>query len=77
MAALVPTGSIGWAVTWMQGGKKVRRKGWPENVWIELWPPSLSGHRVYMNDTLTGSMIEWHCSDEDLIAEDWEVAHWE
>jgi hypothetical protein len=72
-------GSIGWAVEWLQQGKRLRRSGWNgKGRWLALQVPdanSKMGLPYVYASTVTGQLVPWTCSQSDLLATDWELAN--
>ena len=71
------TGTIGWAVQWMENGRRVYRSGWnSKDMWIAIQVPdeelTMTEPYVYMK-TAQGGMIPWLCSQADLLASDWRL----
>lgn len=69
---------IGWAVTQLRNGERVRRAGWNgKGMWLELQTPDARSKMtlsyVYMS-TAQGDLVPWLCSQTDLLAMDWEKA---
>jgi hypothetical protein len=69
---------IGWAVKQLQGGYRVRRRGWNgKGMYLELQVPDgdskMTLPYVYMR-TAQGDLVPWLCSQTDLLATDWESA---
>ena len=68
---------IGWAVTQLLGGSRVRRSGWNgKGMWLALQIPDANSKMtmpyVYMS-TAQGQLIPWLCSQADLLAIDWQL----
>jgi len=68
--------TIGWAIKQMHNGEKVRRKSWNEKgMWLALQVPDehskMSLPYVYMK-TADNKLVPWICSQNDLLAIDWE-----
>lgn len=69
---------IGWAVSQMRQGSRVRREGWNgKGMWLALQMPDeyskMGLPYVYMS-TVDGRLVPWLCSQTDLLATDWELA---
>ena len=69
---------IGWAVSVLRMGEKVRRAGWNgKGMWLALQVPDANSKMtepyVYMKTAQNG-LIPWLCSQADLLAQDWEYA---
>lgn len=70
---------IGWAVSTMQRGERVCRRGWNGNrMWIALVPEDRTQplrRLAYVEMfTVDGTIVPWLCSQSDLLAMDWEPA---
>ena len=77
--------TIGWAISAVQHGHKVRRKGWNgKGLWVSYVPAgSLSvpqkfggGHdttAALMMHTADDMLVPWLASQSDLLAKDWEI----
>ena len=70
---------IGWAVKQLEHGFRVTRGGWNgQGQYLELQRPDLGSKMtlpyVYMR-TVDGGLVPWTCSQTDLLACDWKVAH--
>jgi Protein of unknown function (DUF2829) len=70
---------IGWAVKQLWHGEKIRRVGWNgKSMWLALQAPDMNSRMtlpfVYMR-TAQGDLVPWLCSQTDLLAADWEIAH--
>lgn len=82
--------NIGWAVSEMWRGARVRRAGWNgKGMWLKIVQPGdyiyTRGHEPdisVMRNLQTfvgmkaadGSFVPWSCSQTDLLAADWELA---
>lgn len=72
---------IGWAVSFMDEGGRVRRAGWNgKGMWLALERPNPKPGQlnmtlpfVYMS-TVQSDIVPWLCSQTDLLAGDWEEA---
>ena len=69
-------GSFGAALKLMNGGRKVRRRGWKENMWIAI---QLPGHKsimtlpfIYIN-VVQDKVVPWTATHLDLLSNDWEM----
>lgn len=72
-----PEHNIGWAVAYLQQGKRIVRAGWNgKNMYLELQVPDANSKMtlpyVYMC-TVQGALVPWLCSQTDLLATDWET----
>ena len=70
---------IGWAVKQLWHGEKIRRAGWNgKGMWLALHAPDSNSKMtlpyVFMS-TSKGDLVPWLCSQTDLLAADWEIAH--
>ena len=70
---------IGWAISVLYVGDKVRRAGWNgKGMRLELQVPDAHSKMtlpyVFMK-TAQGDLVPWLCSQTDLLADDWEVVH--
>jgi hypothetical protein len=80
----MPLCDIGWAISQLKSGRRVRREGWNgKGMWLELQTPDENskmtlpyiyieypqGHPAYPN----GSRVPWLASQTDILAEDWET----
>ena len=56
-----------------KSGKKIRRRCWNENLWIEYRESKLS--RLYMqeNDGVKLLDVDMHFTTNDILADDWEI----
>jgi len=76
--------NIGWAITQLWAGRKVRREGWNgKSMWLMLQIPDKhskmtlpyiyieypEGHPAYPK----GSRVPWMASQTDILAGDWEL----
>jgi hypothetical protein len=82
-------GSIGWSVSHLRKGWKVRRKGWPSGVWIAYLPEDtlqvpaklaeeVPGEGVKVRAMLLlrdtgGAFTPFVANQNDLMATDWEL----
>ena len=71
------TFGIGYAVSALQNGVKVARKGWNgKGMWLELQKPDAHSKMtlpyVYMK-TADNHLVPWLCSQTDLLALDWVI----
>lgn len=70
---------IGWAVKELYNRNEVRRTAWPEGMYLYLQLPGDHSGRtlpsVFMRMELNGreELVAWTCSQNDLLATDWEV----
>ena len=67
---------IGWAVERMKKGYQIRRHGWNgKGMYIALQEvdehSKMQQSYVYISP-VDGKLIPWLCSQQDLLAEDWE-----
>jgi|HubBroStandDraft_3_1064219.scaffolds.fasta_scaffold518865_2 hypothetical protein len=80
---------IGWAISMMHRGAKVRRTGWNgKGMWLKIVQgstdlrPQRAGIDDYLNAlqwfvvmwTAQKTAVPWLCSQSDLLASDWELA---
>jgi len=80
----MPLCDIGWAISQLKSGRRVRREGWNgKGMWLALQTPDINskmtlpyiyieypqGHPAYPN----GSRVPWLASQNDILAEDWET----
>ena len=70
---------IGWAIEQMRAGGKVSRNGWNgKGMWLALQAPDVNSKMslpyVYMK-TADNHFVPWLCSQTDLLAQDWDMAH--
>jgi hypothetical protein len=68
---------IGWAISMLKDGRRVRREGWNgKHQWLSLQVPDTHSKMtlpyVYMS-TEAGDLVPWLCSQTDLLASDWEL----
>jgi len=80
----MPLCDIGWAISQLKSGLRVRREGWNgTGMWLALQTPDINSkmtlpyiyieypqrHPAYPN----GSRVPWLASQTDILAEDWET----
>ena len=75
--------NIGWALTELRAGRRVRRKGWNgKGMWLALQVPDANSKMtlpyVYLNypddaRNTPGARVPWLASQTDMLAEDWEI----
>lgn len=67
---------FGWALDKLRAGYQVARKGWNGRHRLALQVPDahskMSAPYIYIT-TEKGVVIPWLASQEDMLAEDWEV----
>lgn len=80
-------GSIGWAISHMRHGWKLRRRGWNgKDMWVSYVPPGsvsvpqkfgegLAVKAFLVMKTADGEMVPWLASQTDLLATDWELVN--
>jgi len=71
-------GDIGWAISRINSGKRLRRRGWNgRNMYVELQRPDINSKMtlpyVYISIG-NNELVPWLCSQVDLLASDWEFA---
>ena len=70
--------NFGEAIQAMKDGKRVRRKGWENGTWITVdyiasCQPYISPYISLGRDNSFDGHKPWYPSQEDMLAEDWEI----
>ena len=70
--------NFGEAIEAMKKGKRVRRKDWENDTWITIdyiasCPPFVSSYISLGRDNSFDGHKTWNPSQEDMLAEDWEI----
>jgi hypothetical protein len=77
-------GTIGWAISALQHGHKVKRAGWGNAQWLIFAPPGSiqlaqkfgGGYNttatIFMK-TMDDELVPWQCPQNALLASDWEM----
>lgn len=75
----MPEQNFGWALSQLNQGRKVLRKGWNgKEMWLHLQVPDANSKMkrpyIYMR-TANGEFVPWVASQTDLLESDWELEH--